>query len=467
MSIVDDALQTLGKAGHSTGLSSGSGGFSHTASSSVAHELYQGRRTQPGRKPWPAIGALALLGLGFVTWGVMDRATPNLAKPVTPLVKQVGSPATIVVAAQAPATLASSASLPAAIPAPAVVVAVAATPLAAPPATLAGSPVLPTQIAPQWLSQGWRMVEQGRSVQAVDVWESGLMQLPAPNRLVVYALAHRSLPLALVQARRLGATAPALVVRETAGTEVLYRVLLLSDTQVSALAIKNHLLAGAPYLWVAPAPHFEEKARPTNIVSSSTVPLVALASPMVLPVAVPATPKPTVLAAPTISAREPSAVEFSIDDSATHVLDALTRGDMVDTRRQADLLIANQPGRWEGHFVLGSVLLASGRAREAEAPLDRALELHPNSARVLLQRAIAAQEVGQPAKAVVWLRQARTQAPDNAAVWLNLGYSSELSGGTDEAVSAYQRYLQISSGSSGAETQRAYVSERLRVLRKP
>jgi predicted Zn-dependent protease len=112
-------------------------------------------------------------------------------------------------------------------------------------------------------------------------------------------------------------------------------------------------------------------------------------------------------------------------------------------------------------------LLAGGRTREAEAPLERALELQPNSVRVLLQRAIAAQESGQPVRAVDLLRRAKTIAPDNSAVWLNLGYSAELSNANDEAVAAYQRYLQLTNGRSGADSQRAYVGERLRNLGKP
>lgn len=471
LSIVDDALQKLGKAGHSNGLGDGSGEYSRLKNSSVAHELYQGRASSSGRKPWAAIAGLAMLGLGLLVWGIMDRATPMPIKPLTPVVKEIGIPVTTVIAATtgtvpAPAALASNDPIAELSPARAVVMEVVKPPFAVPPQSLVESITLPSQIVPPWLSQGWKLVEQARSVQAVEAWETGLKQLPDKNSLAVYALAHTSLEQALVQARRLGATAPAIVVRESTGSDIIYRVLLLGNAQVSPLAIKNHLLAGAPYLWVGPAPDFSEKNHTSNIATAIAAKHVGSTSPMVTPVVSVASAKYT---APVVSVavQEPLAVEFSMDDSASHALDALTRGDMADARRLADVLIGNQPSRWEGHFVLGSVLLASGRAREAEAPLDRALGLNSNSVRVLLQRAIAAQEAGQPRKAVIWLRQARTLAPDNASVLLNLGYSSELSGATGEAVSAYQRYLQVTSDRSGAETQRAYVTERLRVMRKP
>lgn len=300
-------------------------------------------------------------------------------------------------------------------------------------------------------------------MQAVQAWESGIEKLGTKNRLVVYGLAQSSLPAALTSARRLAAKTPAVVVRETVGTEQVFRVLLLGDSQVSPMAIKKHLQDKEPYLTVAPAPHFSS----TQFVKAgrTEAPLSVGAAPK--PKAAALVPVAEPVIAPGKSVPEPAEVKFSVDDSATRALDALVRGDKAEAQRLADLLIANQPGRWEGHFVQGSVLLASGRAREAEAPLDNALALNPNSTRVLLQRAIAAQEVGQPGKAVVWLRQAHTLAPDNVAVLLNLGYSSELSGGTNEAIAAYKRYLQLSSGRNGEDTQRAYVSERLRVLAKP
>ena len=51
-------------------------------------------------------------------------------------------------------------------------------------------------------------------------------------------------------------------------------------------------------------------------------------------------------------------------------------------------------------------------------------------------------------------------------MWLNLAYSAELSNANNEAVAAYQRYLLLTNGRSGADSQRAYVSERLRNLGK-
>jgi len=476
LSIVEDALQKLGKNGHQAGLDLDLELESPAAPTpeprSVAHDLYAVNRVTPRRRSWPLVGASALLVLGGATWWALDRLPPQTFAPpgpanagVAPVATAMAFPTAMV--ASAPASVA----LPVAAVASAPAIGISAVTSSAPaglaaPVVAAKAPVeeaLPDVSTPKWLKQGWVLVEQGQTMQAVQAWESGVEKLGTKNRLVVFGLAQPSLPAALTSARRLGATAPAVVVRETAGTEQVFRVLLLGDSQVSPMAIKKHLQDKEPYLTVAPAPHFSsaqsaKASRAEAPLSAAVAPKFKAAAPA--PVAVPAV-------VPGKSVPEPAEVKFSVDDSATRALDALVRGDKAEAQRLADLLIANQPGRWEGHFVLGSVLLASGRAREAEAPLDNALALNPNSTRVLLQRAIAAQEVGQPAKAVVWLRQAHTLAPDNVAVLLNLGYSSELSGGTNDAIAAYKRYLQLSSGRNGEDTQRAYVSERLRVLVKP
>ena len=477
MSIVEDALQKLGKNGHQAGLDLDLELESPAAPApeprSVAHDLYAVNRVTPRRRSWPLVGASALLLLGGAIWWALDRLPTQTSTPsgpinagVTPVATPVAFPTAMLASAPASATV--SVAAVASAPAIGISAATSSAPAGlAAPVVVAKAPVeeaLPDVSTPAWLKQGWRLVEQGQTMQAVQVWESGVEKLGTKNRLVVFGLAQPSLPAALTSARRLGTTAPAVVVRETAGTEQVFRVLLLGDSQVSPMAIKKHLQDKEPYLTVAPAPHFTSTQSATTA-SRAEAPLSAAAAPKLkaaapAPVAVPAV-------APGKSVPEPAEVKFSVDDSATRALDSLVRGDKAEAQRLADLLIANQPGRWEGHFVQGSVMLASGRAREAEAPLDNALALNPNSTRVLLQRAIAAQEVGQPGKAVVWLRQAHTLAPDNVAVLLNLGYSSELSGGTNEAIAAYKRYLQLSSGRNGEDTQRAYVSERLRVLAKP
>jgi Flp pilus assembly protein TadD len=115
---------------------------------------------------------------------------------------------------------------------------------------------------------------------------------------------------------------------------------------------------------------------------------------------------------------------------------------------------------------MGSALLASGSVREAEAVLGQALVLQPSSASVLLQAGMAAQETGQSIKALGLLRRASAVAPDNAAVWLNLGYSADLAGVREEAQAAYQRYLKLTNARTGTDSQRAYVSERLQFLGK-
>jgi Flp pilus assembly protein TadD len=348
LSIVDNALQTLGKSTGPTQALGELGRAANPMAHSVAHELYRGGAPAAPGKPWALWAAMALVLLGAATWWLLDRAKP--AAPAAPAYP-----------------VAALAQIPAALPAPVL----AANTVALAPITSAA--------------------------QIVEAEKKALPTIAAP-------------------------------------------------------AAKTHLLPPAPHPSAAPAPRLADKA----VVAYQTPPASAVL---------------TLLSPNTEAITQPAAarvdVQFSVDDSATRVLDALGRGDLTEAGNQAEVLISKQPGRWEGYFVKGSVLLAGGRTREAEAPLERALELQPNSVRVLLQRAIAAQESGQPVRAVDLLRRAKTIAPDNSAVWLNLGYSAELSNANDEAVAAYQRYLQLTNGRSGADSQRAYVGERLRNLGKP
>ncbi len=481
MSIVDEALQTLDKRGAATDSTHLSRNAAPRVADSVAHELYAGGRpSAPRSKPWPLMGGMALLLVGVAAWWAMDRVVPKVAATSSVVAAKAAAPvaaASVVVPAPAvitPVVVVATAPVPVPVPAP--VPAVPVLQVTKPKTEALTEPALSAIATPEWQSKGWALVAQDRSAQALETWETGLGQARLKNRQVVFALAFNTLAPALAHARRLGATAPALVVREgMGGSGPRFRVLLLGDSQVTALAVKNMLLPQAPYLWVAPVPHPEDPLRMATT-TPALEPVAATAVPVPVPVrepvAAPPVVKPVAVVAvappvPVVPVREASSVQFSVDDSVSQVMDVLARGDIAEATRQAGLLITNQPGRWEGHFVMGSALLASGRAGEAEAPLDRALALQPNSVKVLMQRAIAAQEAGKPDKAVVMLRQARSLAPENAAVWLNLGYSAELSGSNTEAVSAYQRYLQLTNGRGASEGQRAYVSERLRALSKP
>ena len=245
----------------------------------------------------------------------------------------------------------------------------------------------------------------------------------------------------------------------------------------SVVAVAARVLASAPATAVAPA-MVATPAKPTAMPTDAAVvaargrsvaektarPAVSSAAQATKRASV-RTPVPSPGLMPPAVAASPELV-LSVDNRAPLALDALSRGDLREAMQLAEQLIAVQPGRWEGHYVMGSALLASGRVLEAEAVLGRALVLQPNSASVLLQAGMAAQEAGQAVKARSLLRRASGLAPDNVAVWLNLGYSADLAGTRDEAEAAYQRYMQLTSARSGTESQRAYVSERLQFLGK-
>jgi len=251
----------------------------------------------------------------------------------------------------------------------------------------------------------------------------------------------------------------------------------VAPTAASVVAVAARVLASTPATAVAPA-MVATPAKPTAMPTDAAVvaargrsvaektarPAVSSAAQATKRASVRTTvPSPGLM--PPAVAASPELV-LSVDNRAPLALDALSRGDLREAMQLAEQLIAVQPGRWEGHYAMGSALLASGRVGEAEAALGQALVLQPNSASVLLQAGMAAQEAGQTTKARSLLRRASGLAPDNVAVWLNLGYSADLAGTRDEAEAAYQRYMQLTSARSGTESQRAYVSERLQFLGK-
>ena len=103
------------------------------------------------------------------------------------------------------------------------------------------------------------------------------------------------------------------------------------------------------------------------------------------------------------------------------------RGEWEAARRHHERALQLDPGQGEIHLSLGQTLLALGRPGEAEAHLRRALDggVRPEAARSFLARALEQQGLqqavaGDPAAAAGPLESARSLAPRQPSILLNL-----------------------------------------------
>ena len=100
------------------------------------------------------------------------------------------------------------------------------------------------------------------------------------------------------------------------------------------------------------------------------------------------------------------------------------------------------------HGNRGIVLLAAGRAKEAEASLRKALELKHDDAIALFQLGNALVELGNFSAAAASFRQAVECAPDNTAARINLAQAWRRAGRIDEAIEAYGEAIKVDPASA-------------------
>ena len=146
--------------------------------------------------------------------------------------------------------------------------------------------------------------------------------------------------------------------------------------------------------------------------------------------------------------------------SAT-VRDQLKEENYPEVSKNAQMLTHDYPERWEGWFWMGTAQLAQGQMDAAESALERASKLNSKLAQIWIQRAIVAQERSDHASAIKLLNVARELEPKSPQIYLNLGYSNDALGLTDEANKHYLRFLSLTEGDNKYALQRKPIIQRL------
>lgn len=107
-------------------------------------------------------------------------------------------------------------------------------------------------------------------------------------------------------------------------------------------------------------------------------------------------------------------------DALAPAVAAINGGNLNEAERLAHSVLAKNPQHAEALQLLGAVLLAQKRPREAIAPLEAAARVSANP-EVETHLAIALREIGRSADALKWLYLAAEREPAYARAFLELG----------------------------------------------
>jgi Tfp pilus assembly protein PilF len=146
-----------------------------------------------------------------------------------------------------------------------------------------------------------------------------------------------------------------------------------------------------------------------------------------------------------------------MDERVAEARAALHRSDYATAISLLENLDVERRG-WEVSFWLGTAYLLDGQLDNAELMLDDALSLESDVADIWVQRAVVAQEQGQPQVALQFLKVAVQVDADFPLTYLNAALAYESLGDRENARGAYGRFLKISAEAGG--------SSRIRRLRR-
>jgi tetratricopeptide (TPR) repeat protein len=113
------------------------------------------------------------------------------------------------------------------------------------------------------------------------------------------------------------------------------------------------------------------------------------------------------------------------DEGAAHFLEALARA----------------PGDAEAHFSLACARQAQGDVASAAAAYEMAIRLDPDHVPARSNLGVLCLSLGQPERAVAWLRPAALRRPTDPHVLLNLGAALKAHGEVAAAVGVYRRAI--------------------------
>ena len=313
---------------------------------------------------------------------------------------------------------------------------------------------------PVWYQDGWSEVKTEKWAEAFAHWESGIRGLPN-DRMVIISNTYANMNSFSSALKQQVKTFPAIGVRQQVGGKMLYRVIIFpygGGTSQTLPKVK-HLFSHAKLVNVfavrerlhALAPVAAKPAQETAPIASQKtgaeqkLPGEKLAS-------------LNKVATETVA---PAKTEGDWETRSATVRDLLQAENYPEVGKNAQSLAHDFPERWEPWFWLGTAQLAQGQMSASESALEHASKLNPKVAQIWVQRAIVAQERGDHAAAVKLLNEAHELSPKSPQIYLNLGYSNDALGLTEEANKNYLRFLSLTEGDSTYALQRKSIMQRL------
>ena len=134
----------------------------------------------------------------------------------------------------------------------------------------------------------------------------------------------------------------------------------------------------------------------------------------------------------------------SLPQSEIDALVALYRaGRLGDVIAKGERLVAEYPGAFIVHNILGVANLSSGRIEQAVDSFSQALRIKPDYVEAYGNLGVALKELGRTEEAIAAYRQALKIKPDYVEAYNNLGVLLKDWGHADEAIAAYGEALKI------------------------
>ena len=337
--------------------------------------------------------------------------------------------------------------------------------------------------AATWIRDGAAAMVKNDVVGAMRVWSSGLEQLPGSYPLVILPQS-ASRASALVLYKSLAGRYPVVVVVEPGGPgEQQLGVMVVPERQEVAelmtdlrITLKRNSLATTTVMaWRTTQANKNKSLLLAPVPGTVSAALAAGSNEAALNVANAGKPKEKDKVGSPVSAAtseedlDPArSVQGSAVSSADAILRRFTGVERLIAKGQfeaaldAVVQVESDVGEtWQTRYLKGTAAKGLARWDEAISALTRAHQLNPLSVKVLLDRAICLQELGNHAAALDDLNSAGALNPHMPEIVLNAGYSLDALGRRSEALREYKLYLDMTANRNEYAKLRAWVVKRV------
>ena len=341
--------------------------------------------------------------------------------------------------------------------------------------------------AATWIRDGAAAMVKNDVVGAVRVWSSGLEQLPGNYPLVILPpSASRASALALYNS--LVGRYPVVLVETGPPGEQQLGVMVVPErkevaelmTDLRSTLKRNSLATTTVMAWRTTQAGNKDKSLPLAAAPGTvSAALAAASNGAALVVANAGKPKdndkdkdkvgsPAAAMTSEENLDPTRSVQGSAVSSAEAILRRFTGVERLIAKGQfeaaldAVVLVESDVGEtWQTRYLKGTAAKGLARWDEAILALTRANQLNPLSVKVLLDRAICLQELGNHAAALEDLHLASALNPHMPQVVLNTGYSLDAMGRRAEALREYKLYLDMTADRNEYAKVRAWVVKRV------